>query len=227
MQAPGKDGIPWKTFLSGVPAIRRLLRIPVAQACQSRYPALRTHSPTKEDKMKKTLVILGLLFLAASAVAQTTPTSAKNPVSSALRDILPGRQKNTIAAVEAMPADKFNYKPSADQMTFGHLLVHMAEANYLLCGKTTAVSAPKVEEVKETDSKDKLVSAVKASFDFCSNSLAKMDDSKLAEMTEGLGGNQVTRAWFSLVLSGAWADHYAEAAMYLRLNGVLPPTAKK
>jgi hypothetical protein len=37
----------------------------------------------------------------------------------------------------------------------------------------------------------------------------------------------VTRAWISLVLAGAWADHYAEAAMYLRLNGVLPPTAKK
>ena len=54
-----------------------------------------------------------------------------------------------------------------------------------------------------------------------------MDDSKLGESTEGFGGKQVTRAWLSLILSGAWADHYAEAAMYLRLNGVLPPTAKK
>ena len=54
-----------------------------------------------------------------------------------------------------------------------------------------------------------------------------MDDSKLAETTEGFGGKQVTHAWISLVLAGTWADHYAEAAMYLRLNGVLPPTAKK
>ena len=54
-----------------------------------------------------------------------------------------------------------------------------------------------------------------------------MDDSKLAETTEGFGGKQVTRAWASLVLAGTWADHYAEAAMYLRLNGILPPTAKK
>jgi len=44
---------------------------------------------------------------------------------------------------------------------------------------------------------------------------------------EGFGGKQVTRAWIRLVLAGTWADHYAEAAMYLRLNGVLPPTAKK
>ena len=81
--------------------------------------------------------------------------------------------------------------------------------------------------MKDTDSKDKLVSALSGSFDFCSEVLAKMDDSKLAETTEGFGGKQVTRAWISLILAGAWADHYALAAMYLRLNGVLPPTAKK
>jgi uncharacterized damage-inducible protein DinB len=177
--------------------------------------------------MKKTLVIPALLLLAASAIAQTTPAQTKNPVSSALRDILPGRQKNTIAAVEAMPADKFNYKPTADQMTFGHLVAHMIEANNMLCSKAAAVPAPKVEEVKETDAKDKLVSALKSSFDFCSDALTKMDDSKLAETTEGFGGKQVSRAWASIVLASSWADHYAEAAMYLRLNGVLPPTAKK
>jgi len=177
--------------------------------------------------MKKTLLIAALLLLAAAAIAQTAPAPIKNPVSSALRDILPGRQKNTIAAVEAMPADKFNYKPTADQNTFGHLVAHMIEANNALCSKTTDVPAPKTEEAKETDSKDKLVAALKASFDFCSDALAKMDDSKLAETTEGFGGKQVSRAWASMVLASSWADHYAEAAMYLRLNGILPPTAKK
>lgn len=107
------------------------------------------------------------------------------------------------------------------------LVVHMAETNNLLCGKAAAVPAPKVEEAKDMDSKDKLIAALKASFDFCSDALANMDDSKLAETTEGFGGKQVTRGWLSLILAGSWADHYAEAAMYLRLNGVLPPTAKK
>ena len=172
--------------------------------------------------MKKAAVIPALLLLVSSALAQT-----KNPVSNALRDILPARQKNTIAAIEAMPADKFSYKPSADQMTFGHLVAHMVEANNFLCSKAAAVPAPKVEEVKDTDSKDKLVAALKESFDFCSDTLAKMDDSKLAEMTEGFGGKQGSRAYFSLGLASNWADHYAEAAMYLRLNGILPPTAKK
>ncbi|MGA6986710.1 MAG: DinB family protein [Terriglobales bacterium] len=180
----------------------------------------------------KTLLIPALLLLAASATAQMTPAQTapapvNNPVSTALRDILPNRQKNTIAAVEAMPADKFSYKPSADQMTFGHLVAHMIEANYGLCSGASSVPAPKVEEVKDTDAKDKLVAALKASFDFCGDALSKMDDSKLGEMTAGLGPQPISRARYALGIASNWADHYAEAAMYLRLNGILPPTAKK
>ena len=182
--------------------------------------------------MKRIHIIPVLLFLAASVTAQTpnaqaTPAPIKSPISSALRDALPNRQKNTIAAVEAMPADKFAYKPTADQMTFAHLAAHMVEANYMLCSKAADVPAPKVEEVKDTDSKDKLVAALKASFDFCADALSKMDDSKLGETTEGMDGHQFSRARFALGIASNWADHYAEASMYLRLNGILPPTAKK
>lgn len=191
--------------------------------------------------MKKAFVIASslLLLLAMSAIAQTAPATApampapaasaliQNPISTALRETFPNRQKNTIAAVEAMPADKFSYKPSADQMTFAHLVAHMVEANNGLCSGAAAVPAPKVDPVSDTDSKDKLVAALKASFDFCGEALAKMDDSKLGEMTAGLGGQQISRARFALGIASNWADHYAEAAMYLRQNGILPPTAKK
>jgi len=187
--------------------------------------------------MKLVQTCLALLLLAAFATAQATPAPTapapaaagplKNPVSSALRDTLPGRQKNTIGAIEAMPADKFGYKPTPDQMTFGHLVAHMIESNNAFCSKAAAVPAPKVEEVKETDGKDKLVAALKTSFDFCGDALGKMDDSKLGEMIEGFGGQQFSRARFAIILASSWADHYAEASMYLRSNGLLPPTAKK
>src|SRR5713101_4868263 len=124
-----------------------------------------------------------LLLLSATASAQ----QIKNPVTTVVKEMLSGREKNIVAAVEEMPADKFNYKPTADQMTFGHLVTHIIEANDALCSKAADVSAPKVEEAKDTDSKDKLVSALKASFDFCSGAVAKMDDSKLGETTEGFG----------------------------------------
>jgi hypothetical protein len=172
--------------------------------------------------MKRISLTITILFLlTAATLAQT-----KNPISSALREMLPGRQKNVVGAMESMPADKFSYKPSADQMTFAHLAAHIADSNNLFCSGAAAVPAPKVDKAQDSDSKDKLVAAVKASFDFCSDALSKMDDSKLGESTDFFG-QQATRARIALILASSWADHYAEASMYLRLNGVLPPSAKK
>ena len=96
-----------------------------------------------------------------------------------------------------------------------------------MCSNAAAVPGPKTEEARDTDGKDKLVAALKASFEFCADALAKMDDSKLGELTTGPNDQQLSRARFALGVASNWADHYAEASMYLRLNGILPPTAKK
>ena len=165
---------------------------------------------------------------ASSAAPNATPQSVapvKNPVSSVLRTSLAGRQKNTLAAVDAMPADKFSYKPTPDQMSFAHLVVHIIESNNGLCAKVADVPAPKVDEFKETDPKDKLLAAARASFDFCSTALANLDDSKLGDNVD-FGRVQGPRAMGVFFLVGGWADHYGAAAMYLRLNGILPPTAQ-
>src|ERR1700684_524656 len=97
------------------------------------FPAL-LRPKSGDQKMKNNILIPALLFAAISAATAQT----KDPISSALREILPGRQKNTVAAVEAMPADKFNYKPTADQLTFGHLVAPMVETNNLLGRKAAA-----------------------------------------------------------------------------------------
>ncbi len=186
--------------------------------------------------MKKMLLIASLSLCAAVAVAQApsapaakTPNAqgpTKDPVATSLRMLLPRSQNNIVGAIEAMPADKFTYKPTADQMPFGHLVVHIIESNNRLCSKVADVAAPKAEEVKETDSKDQLLTAAKASFAFCSEALSKMDDSKLGDSVELFGGHQFPRAMGALGLASGWADHYAAAAMYLRLNGILPPSAQ-
>jgi hypothetical protein len=159
--------------------------------------------------------------------AETTTASAptKNPVTVSLVMLLPRSQNNILGAIEAMPADKFPYKPTPEQMTFAHLVVHIVESNNGLCAKVADVPAPKVDEPKESDSKDKLLAAAKASFDFCHEALGKMDDSKLGDSVELFGGRQFPRAMGALGLASGWADHYAAAAMYLRLNGILPPSA--
>jgi hypothetical protein len=52
-----------------------------------------------------------------------------------------------------------------------------------------------------------------------------MDDSKLGDGID-LFGRQGPRALAALILASGWADHYADAAVYLRLNGILPPSAQ-
>jgi uncharacterized damage-inducible protein DinB len=176
--------------------------------------------------VKNTFVVVCLTFCAALSFAQA-PSTTKDPVATAARLILQRFQTNTIGAVEAMPADKYSYKPTADQMTFGHLAAHIAESNTLFCSKAADVPAPKVDEVKETASKDQLVAAVKASFSFCSDALAKMDDSKLGDTIELFPGRpQLPRSVAAMAIASSMADHYAAAAMYLRLNGILPPSAQ-
>jgi hypothetical protein len=147
-------------------------------------------------------------------------------VATSLRMLVQRSQGNTVGAIEAMPADKFSYKPTPDQITFSHLAAHVAESNNFLCAKAADVPAPKVEEAKDTDSKDVLLAAVKASYSFCSDALSKMDDSKLGDTVELFGGRQFPRAMAALGLASGWADHYAAAAMYLRLNNILPPSAQ-
>ena len=170
--------------------------------------------------MKRILVVF-VLFAAPVVFAQD-----KNPVTSVVREILPRQQKNLVAAVEEMPAGKFSFKPTENQMTFGHLVLHILESNNYLCSKIGDVTEAKPTGLKESDEKDKLVTALKASFDFCSTALSKVDDSKLADEVELFGGRKGPRAFALIALTNDWADHYRSAAMYLRLNGLLPPTAQ-
>jgi hypothetical protein len=193
----------------------------------------------EEISMKRifvTLVFAGVCLGSGWTQTATAPSSApaapqasapvKDPVTASLRLLLPRSRNNTLGAITAMPADKFNYKPTPEQMSFAHLVVHIIGSNNSLCAKVADVAAPKVEEAKETDAKEKLLAAATASFDFCGEALGKMDDSKLGDSVELFGGKQFPRAMAALGLASGWADHYAAAAMYLRLNNILPPSAQ-
>lgn len=174
---------------------------------------------------RTTLVMMAALLLPIAAFAQTAQTS-KSPVSDAVRSNLERSSKNIIAAVDEMPADKYSFHPTADQMTFAHLVVHMTNSNNTLCSKISGTSAPAGDKPSDTDPKDKLVSALKASFDFCTQSLANVDDSNLSEQLS-FGSRSLSRAAAMIALTNDFADHYSTAAAYLRANALLPPTAHK
>ena len=70
------------------------------------------------------------------------------------------------------------------------------------------------------------MAALKSWFDYCATALEKVDDSKLGEQFLLFGNRPFSRAGALIVLRVDWYVHYGAQAIYLRLNGILPPTAQ-
>lgn len=174
--------------------------------------------------------LMKIRICAAALVAVLAPTfvsaQAGAPVATAFRENAAEMAKNLLAAADAMPADKFSFKPTPAQMTFGAIMAHLAGGNDALCGVISGMKAPTREKVPATASKDALVARLKETFEFCNTALANLDDSKLGEELP-IFGRKMSRAAIELETTGDWSDHYSQVAIYLRMNGMLPPTAKK
>ncbi len=153
--------------------------------------------------------------------------SSSNPVSDALRESLGQAESNLIAAAKEMPADKYSYAPTPAQMSFGKLVLHVAGANDFMCATIAGSKPPERSKLEPGDAKEKLVSALEQSFEYCHTALANLSDSNLAEEVPFFGGRKVSRAAAVLGLAEDWGDHYSLAATELRLNGMLPPTAQR
>ncbi|HEY6358594.1 MAG TPA: DinB family protein [Vicinamibacterales bacterium] len=150
-----------------------------------------------------------------------------SPVADALRDFTASEGKNLTAAAELMPADKYGYRPTPAQMSFGAVVVHLAGGNDFFCSAIAGTKPPTRSAIDTTASKEALVARLKETFDYCGKELASVDDSKLGEQLPWFGGKSTkTRAAFMMITAADWADHYSQSANYLRLNGILPPTSK-
>ena len=173
--------------------------------------------------MRALLTIMFLTACTFPAVAR-----AQNPVTNGFRAMEQRESKNILDAANAMPAEKYGFKPTPAQMSFGDVVAHLiSEGNDYLCSAASGQKAPERGKFAGTDPKDKLVAGLKSSFDFCQSAAAQMQDAQLGDSTEFFGGHKVTRAIAAFITVADWADHYSQMAIYLRLNGVLPPTEKK
>ncbi|MGH9521987.1 MAG: DinB family protein [Terriglobales bacterium] len=170
--------------------------------------------------MKK--VMACVVLIAAAAFAQQG--SAQNPVTDNVRQRLARQSKILVAAAEAMPAEKYSYKPTEGNMTFGHLMTHITGANNFVCSKIAGQEHK--SDVKDSDGKDKIVEAMKDSMEFCTKAMDGVKDADLNQEVEMFGGRKAPKAAAVIELPVDWADHYGAAALYLRLNGILPPTAQ-
>ncbi len=171
------------------------------------------------------LMLLAVVpFLAGQGMQSSAATA--NPIVSTVRQMEGRFAKNLTGAADEMPAAKYNYRPTPEQNTFAHLVMHTAESNNALCAAAAGEKAPEVK-LSEDDSKDALSKALKDSFSYCEQALAKADDSTLGQTVTIFEGQTGTRGSALIRLVAGWADHYSAAAMYLRLNNLLPPSAQK
>lgn len=166
--------------------------------------------------------------LAASLVMTLCTTlSAQNPVAGALRAGTARSSKDIIDAAEAFPADKYGYKPTPAQMSVGDVVVHLAGGNMMMCSWITGAKAPESPKLTAADSKDKLVAWLKDSFSFCTTSFASLDDAHLSDSIPFFMNMKFPRAREEFIYLEDLADHYSQLAIYMRLNGMTPPSAKR
>lgn len=186
--------------------------------------------------MKPLYAALLVLALPVTLVAQQAPAGPqRDPITAVFRGRTMSLQRNLAQAFDSIPAAIFGYKPTPAQLTIGYIAQHLASDNYLFCNAFGAMKAPipatdtlTADSVKATWPKDTLVAKLKTSLAFCEAAFAQLTDANLSEMVElRFGGNvrNVPRAQMVLGHVIDMADHYSQISNYMRLNGILPPTA--
>lgn len=183
--------------------------------------------------MKISHVLLALVVPASLAAQQPAPPTTMNAV---YRGRLTGLYRNLAAAFDSIPADKYGYKPTPAQQSIGFVANHLASDNYFFCNNFGAMKANRPAEetaapdsVKATWPKDKLTAQLKASIAFCTQALDQVQDANLSEIVTYRFGNgperTAPRVFALLGHAMDMADHYSQIANYMRLNGMLPPSA--
>lgn len=182
------------------------------------------------------LAIASIALPVALAAQQPAPGAPPvNPIVTAFKGRILTSHRNIAQAFDSIPESKFGYKPTDAQLTFGYIAQHVASDSYLFCNTFGAMKAKLSDRemttpdtVKAKWPKAELVSQLKASFAFCAQAMEQLTDPTIAEpITFTMGANTRNSTRINMVLGHALdlADHYSQIANYMRLNGMVPPSA--
>jgi uncharacterized damage-inducible protein DinB len=187
--------------------------------------------PKGEQTMRTLLRIFLVCFVAPAAVAlaqdkppaATAPTA--NPLSAHQKAIYRGVKGMLLRSAEKMPEENYNFKPTDSVRTFGQILGHAADSQYLFCSKALGETspAPKVEQTKT--SKADLIAALKDAFVYCDKAYDSMTDASATEGIKFMGGDAPKLAALN-VNSLHSVEHYGNLVVYLRMKNIVPPTSE-
>jgi len=157
----------------------------------------------------KSRLLLGLC-LAVNLV------NAQN-LTAAMQRYFSGISKNLQASAEVMPANKYSYKLTPDQMTFGQWLTHSIERNYADCATLKGDPAPdSAKQAASLKDKAEISKALKDSFDYCSAALQSLDDQKI------ISTPRLSYAFMHIAVHNN--EIYGNIVGYMRSSGIVPPS---
>ena len=179
--------------------------------------------------MKK---IIAVVAVAVAAVAGARAyAQASNPLSAGAKrtyDIIKGY---TIKASTKMPEEHYAFKPTPDVRSFGQLLGHVADSNFVFCAAVAGEKPPQggfepavsIEQTMKT--KAELEKAIANSFAYCDKVHAGMTDAAGAETIKFFTGEM---AKLSILEFNTHHDfeHYGNMVTYMRLKGLVPPSSE-
>jgi len=162
---------------------------------------------------------LFLLGGCASALAQNPMTEGQK----FLHDMVKGY---ILRSAEKMPEENYSFRPTPEVRSFGQLLGHVADAQYLFCSAVLGKPNPAPGIEKSKASKSDLLQALKDAFAYCDSAYAGLTDARLAERVKFFGNEQakVTVLSFNTAHNN---EHYGNIVTYLRLKGIVPPSSEK
>ena len=184
--------------------------------------------------MRKSLVSIALVVVACGlALAQAAPE--KKTMTQVLDGSVKIIEGEFVSAAEAMPEDKFDFAPTSGEFkgvrTFGQQVKHVAAVNYLV-GSSILGEKPPVDIGGESGpdsikSKADIVKFAKDSFAYAHKAIASINEGNaMGEVNNPFGKDKVTRLGLSGVFAWHGFDHYGQVAVYLRMNGIVPPASR-
>lgn len=169
-----------------------------------------------------------ILFSLLTLLAMTTFAHAQSPVDDMVKD-WERAKAYTLEYLEAMPADKYNLKPTPEMRSFAQQMLHLTDGNYGFASTATGVASPvgMGESEKAADqSKENVTKLVMEGYDFVINSIKTMTPAQLNEATKLFGRFEMTKGKALEKCFEHQTHHRGQTTVYIRLAGVTPPQEK-
>jgi uncharacterized damage-inducible protein DinB len=122
--------------------------------------------------------------------------------------------------------DLYTFKPTPEVRSFGQLIGHVADANYMICAAAAGEKAPASGIEKSATTKAALQKGLAESFAYCDKVFAGLGGGKAAELVSFFGNQQPRLAVLAFNTAHDF-EHYGNIVTYMRLKGLVPPSSQR